>query len=428
MQAVGVLGGVDCAPEPANSSRPSGSGNCTRMPSTSLGSLRPAIRRSTSRLGASAGSVWSSVRIPASSAALRLAATYTWEAGSSPTTTVARPTGLPRSAQGGDPFGHPSRTRAATSVPVRTPGSHGARIEARAARPLIRPRQYLADHRDDRGHRVQVVALRDHDVGIPLRRLHEPEVHRPHRLEVLLAHRLERPAPVLDVAAQAAHHPEVGVGVDVDLEVHQPPQLGLVEHQDPLDDQHRDAVPPERWPRRPVVHREVVGGPLDAASGQQFPQMLHQQAGLQRVGVVVVDLGPFLEREMGEIQVVGVVLDQRHVLGADLLHDLLGDGGLARPGASGEPDDQRPGGRPLEARARVLRPSSDGSRSGFDGAEPGLSAGRRPPRRSGSDRSTTVTPTASSASCLAWAVPLDPLMMAPAWPIFLPGGAVTPAM
>ena len=38
------------------------------------------------------------------------------------------------------------------------------------------------------------------------------------------------------------------------------------------------------------------------------------------------------------------------------------------------------------------------------------------------------TPAAWSASCLAAAVPLPPDTMAPAWPIFLPGGAVTPAM
>ncbi len=39
----------------------------------------------------------------------------------------------------------------------------------------------------------------------------------------------------------------------------------------------------------------------------------------------------------------------------------------------------------------------------------------------------TRTPAACSASCLAAAVPLPPETMAPAWPIFLPGGAVTPA-
>lgn len=40
----------------------------------------------------------------------------------------------------------------------------------------------------------------------------------------------------------------------------------------------------------------------------------------------------------------------------------------------------------------------------------------------------TFTPASSSASILAAAVPLPPETMAPAWPIFFPGGAVTPAM
>ena len=40
----------------------------------------------------------------------------------------------------------------------------------------------------------------------------------------------------------------------------------------------------------------------------------------------------------------------------------------------------------------------------------------------------TRTPRASSASCLAFAVPDDPETIAPAWPIVLPGGAVKPAM
>ena len=40
----------------------------------------------------------------------------------------------------------------------------------------------------------------------------------------------------------------------------------------------------------------------------------------------------------------------------------------------------------------------------------------------------TFTPAASSASALACAVPLDPVTIAPAWPIRFPGGAVNPAM
>ena len=39
---------------------------------------------------------------------------------------------------------------------------------------------------------------------------------------------------------------------------------------------------------------------------------------------------------------------------------------------------------------------------------------------------TTATPAASSAAILSVAVPLPPEMMAPAWPIRRPGGAVSP--
>src|SRR5699024_365540 len=39
----------------------------------------------------------------------------------------------------------------------------------------------------------------------------------------------------------------------------------------------------------------------------------------------------------------------------------------------------------------------------------------------------TLTPAASRASFLAWAVPEEPETMAPAWPMVLPSGAVKPA-
>ncbi len=41
---------------------------------------------------------------------------------------------------------------------------------------------------------------------------------------------------------------------------------------------------------------------------------------------------------------------------------------------------------------------------------------------------TVLTPASSSAANLSSAVPLPPEIMAPAWPIRLPGGAVTPAI
>ena len=71
-----------------------------------------------------------------------------------------------------------------------------------------------------------------------MRRLDELEVHRPHRRVVLVAHRLEGAAALLDVAADAADDADVGVGVDEDLDVDLLAQRGLDEHEDALDDDH----------------------------------------------------------------------------------------------------------------------------------------------------------------------------------------------
>ena len=57
-----------------------------------------------------------------------------------------------------------------------------------------------------------------------------------------------------------------------------------------------------------------------------------------------------------------------------------------------------------------------------------LAAARSSPLPSSAGDFTVRTPAASNASNLSAAVPLPPATMAPAWPMRLPGGAVTPAM
>ena len=89
--------------------------------------------------------------------------------------------------------------------------------------------------------------------------------------------------------------------------------------------------------------------------------------------------------------------------------------GRERDGPADRGDAERPAGvreRPRTARGRL----------------------RRHPRRSATRSATSVgflptaAPTASSASAFAAAVPADPVTIAPAWPIRLPGGASNPAM
>src|SRR5690606_4713173 len=71
-------------------------------------------------------------------------------------------------------------------------------------------------HDDEIEGDVIVTPLRDDDVCPALGRLHELEVHGTHGPVVLLAHRGEATAALLDVAPNAPKGADVRVGVDED--------------------------------------------------------------------------------------------------------------------------------------------------------------------------------------------------------------------
>ena len=66
--------------------------------------------------------------------------------------------------------------------------------------------------------------------------------------------------------------------------------------------------------------------------------MPDHQGGLEGVGMVVVDLAPFLIGLAFLVAVVVVMVDDGHVV-AEALADLGGEGGLAAARASGDADD-----------------------------------------------------------------------------------------
>src|SRR5690606_17516426 len=106
-------------------------------------------------------------------------------------------------------------------------------------------------------------------------------------------------------------------------------------------------------------------------------------------------------------------------------HRHMGDARTAGEGGEGGPAATGPArhGAPRGVRRRASRRSvGDGRRDQRLRTTSTMSwlasVGLRP----------TLAPASRRASIFAWAVPLPPETMAPAWPIFLPGGAVTPAM
>jgi hypothetical protein len=96
---------------------------------------------------------------------------------------------------------------------------------------------------------------------------------------------------------------------------------------------------------RADVVREVVERHVHGAPGAQVPEVRHHQVGLERVGMVVVERGPFLEPELAAIAVVAIVFEKGDAFLAETLDDAPDDGGLAGTGASGHADDDGRRGR-----------------------------------------------------------------------------------
>ena len=158
-------------------------------------------------------------------------------------------------------------------------------------------------------------------------------MHRAHGRAVLLAHLGEGSAALLDVALEAPHQADVGVGVDEDLQVHVGAEALIRQHQDPFDDHHRCRLDPTGL-GAPHVLSKVVLGDVDRPTGAQVSELVDQQLGLDRVRMIVVDEQPLGGRHRRAIAVVGVVIDDHQRAPGQARHQPLGDGGLAGPGAS----------------------------------------------------------------------------------------------
>jgi hypothetical protein len=67
--------------------------------------------------------------------------------------------------------------------------------------------------------------------------------------------------------------------------------------------------------------------------------MRDEQFGLERAGMVIVDSRPLLECEFDHVPVVRIVVKQGYPT-IETIDDFLGNGCLARPRSTGEPNEQ----------------------------------------------------------------------------------------
>ncbi len=269
---------------------------------------------------------------------------------------------------------------------------------------------------------------------------HPPRaVERQHRRRRLI---VERQLPV----GVVLEDPEAVLGGELDqalaLGRRERAAGGVVEVRDQVDQLRRGAFPQEALQRLHVdavllqrhadalgaeplqeEQRAVVGRLLDHHPVPGLDQVLKQhRPGLERavgdhhlggIGQVVALGDPFAKPRVPDPRPVGQrplpIVGERPL--RSFPHRLHGQDVGARR-AAGEADQL--GGH----RANEYRNGCQARAPIASTASSAVSVGERPTR----------TPRPSRASFLASAVPEDPEMIAPAWPICLPGGAVKPAM
>ena len=92
----------------------------------------------------------------------------------------------------------------------------------------------------------------------------------------------------MDIAVEPSYEAYVRVGVHKYLEVHQAAHLRVDKNQDAFNDDYRPGLDVNRL-RLSRVTGIIVDGLLDPFTGAQRFEVIHQQFGVECIGMVVVD-------------------------------------------------------------------------------------------------------------------------------------------
>src|SRR5271169_2039538 len=201
--------------------------------------------------------------------------------------------------------------------------------------------QQLAEAREEEVERDRVLAALGHDeVGITLGWLDELQVHGADGAFVLLDDAFHGPAPLGDVALEAADEPDVGVRVDVDLHVEERPQLGLGVDEDAV---HENDLARLDAPGlgRAAVGPEVVDRRLDDHSLLERLEVAHEKLALERIRMVEVLPLEDVLRKVDEVAVIRIVGEDGDALLTHPSGNRVRDRRLARARSARDADEKR---------------------------------------------------------------------------------------
>jgi hypothetical protein len=183
---------------------------------------------------------------------------------------------------------------------------------------------------------VESVGAFDRDGGMGLRRQDVEIGHGFCRGIELGADGFFGAAALAHVAVDAAIEADLVGSVDVDAEVVERYQLGVVEREDAFDEDdasRRDGV---EGVGDPGVAGEVVHRALNGQALGEGADVFDDEFGFERIRMVEVLLVARVERELGKVAVVEVEREER---GIELGGELGGERGFSGAGAASDSDD-----------------------------------------------------------------------------------------
>ena len=180
-------------------------------------------------------------------------------------------------------------------------------------------------------------AVGDDDIGVTFGGDDKGEVHGSDGAFVLDDGLVEIASAFLDIAGESSDEAQIVVGIDEDLDVHEFSERFDIEDEDAFEHDDGGGFDVDGFFFAAVFFVGVAGF-FDGLHGAQGGEMGHEEFGIEGVGVVEVDLLSLFGGEMGEVFVVGILIEKHHLVGWEDLCDLAGDGGLSRAGAASDPD------------------------------------------------------------------------------------------
>src|SRR5687767_4533493 len=178
-----------------------------------------------------------------------------------------------------------------------------------------------------------MTTFRDNNVCITFRWLDELHVHRPHRRDVLFDYGLHRPTTLGNIAAKSPDKSNVVGSIYEYFDVQLFKQTRVSKNQDTFHD-HFGFWLDAACLVHSSVRLEIAERQVNRFTCLEFSNVMNQQLVIESVRVIKISDLAIVEREVLDVTVVRVLLNEDHFAGTNRFQNAVSHCSLARSGAS----------------------------------------------------------------------------------------------